>query len=894
MNYVGAWQSKDTIESMFNSLTDAVFSVDQSGRLLSTSPGFNSMLGYCMGEMQGRLFSEMVYCVEQGNPATASGGMHWFLHSNDKPVCIELVHKDGHTIPVTLQSMFLLDDSGRRTEAIGILEKLHPSQSSIDSPHQPQYDQGPDFLENVFHTTGDGILVTDACGMIIRVNAAVTKILGFSESELLGKNASSLALRNQATATDPSLIDRIYKDGFFENYETTWQRKDGSTCPVEMNISTLKDSRGTVSGGVAIVRDISERKAAEAALRRSEANLSSLVDNTKDFICSVDTESRILTLNRPFRALYKHFFGVELEAGMNMLDYMDDRQHDYWRDTHLRTLQGEHILLEQRFRQGDKEMFVETSTNPIRDADGKTIGVSYFIRDITERKRAEEERVRLQTAIEQADESIVITDSDGMIVYVNPSFVRTTGYSRKEAIGQHISFIRSGRHDKAFFDDMLDTITSGGVWKGHFLSKKKDGTYYDEESTISPVKNNKGEITHYVALMRDVTQEFVLEQQLRQAQKMEAIGKLAGGIAHDFNNILSAIIGFTEMTLYNCDNVQDVRGNMNQVLKAAERAEELVKQILTFSRRGGEHKKPIRLSAVMNDSMKLLRATIPSTIEIRHIAESDARVLADITQMQQLYMNLCTNAAYAMREKGGKLEVRLTEVLLDYEESMHYKDIQPGHYLKSTVRDNGTGIPLDILDRIFDPFFTTKDVGEGTGMGLAMVHGIVKQHGGAITVASTPGLGTTFTILLPRVEEVPEEETRIIETLPTGTERILFVDDEALLVQSNSSMLETLGYQVTAMKSSLDALAVFRGDPSRFDIVISDQTMPNLTGFELAREILRLRPDMPVILSTGYSDQVTPEKAQEVGIRAVVMKPVRRRDLAQKVRNVLDHSIPAD
>ncbi len=747
------------------------------------------------------------------------------------------------------------------------------------------------FFENLFRAISDGIIVTDAGGAITRINKAVVEMLGYSEEELIGKNASSLSHKHYATATDPAMIERLFKKDLFEKYETAWLRKDGSACPVELNISIVKDKGGEVTGAVGIARDITERRQAETALRESEANLTALVDNTQDLICSVDRESCIITTNKAFRSAFADLFGGRLEKGSCVLDFAPIEQHRDWLDVLGRTLDGEHIIIEQQFRKDDRTVILETSTNPIFSDSGEVMGVTFFIRNITERRQSEEERIRLQTAIEQADESILITDTRGTILYVNPAFIRTSGFTRAESVGRHISFLASERQDRKFYRAMVAKIMAGRMWKGRFLRSRKDGTPFDEEATISPIRNNKGVITNYVALMRDITQETVLEQQLRQAQKMEALGRLAGGIAHDFNNILSAIVGFAEMSLYSCDSCEEnsrLKDNLKQVLGAAERGEKLVDQILTFSRRSIGQKRPVRLSSIMEESMKMLRAMLPTTIEIRHVSETNARVLADATQVQQLFMNLCTNAAYAMQEHGGLLELHLRETGLDAAQAKLYGKIRPGAYIQLVVRDTGTGIEPEIIDRIFDPFFTTKETGEGAGMGLATVHGIVKQHDGTINVASTPGSGTTFTVLLPRFDSAETKTDENTEDFPKGNERVLFVDDEKHIVASQAQILESLGYRVTAVRSSREALDVFRSSNSDFDIVVTDQTMPSMDGLHLAAEIRRINSRVPVLLCTGYSDQVTPERARAAGIKTVLRKPVKRKRMAEALRKELD------
>jgi signal transduction histidine kinase len=385
-----------------------------------------------------------------------------------------------------------------------------------------------------------------------------------------------------------------------------------------------------------------------------------------------------------------------------------------------------------------------------------------------------------------------------------------------------------------------------------------------------------------------------MEAQLRQAQKMEAIGTLAGGIAHDFNNILGAIMGFTELTRDSVPKGSQEFANLTQVLKAGERARDLVKQILVFSRRTPQESRPLHISSVIKETLKLLRASLPATISIQEsLSAPSAMVFADQTQVQQVLMNLASNAAHAMRENGGVLEVKLEEVNLNKEGLVRHPDLTPGPYVMLTVRDNGQGMGQEVMPRIFEPFFTTKGVGKGTGMGLAIVHGIVNSNGGEITVSSQPGQGTVFTILLPKIPGElepgqPAVPSSLLGPLPTGNNSILFIDDEEILANMTKKMLKKLGYKVVVETNSLEALNIFQRQPEKFDLVITDQTMPNMTGMQLSQKLRHLRPDIPIIICTGYSETVCEENIKAAGINDLLMKPFGIGNLAKTIRKVLD------
>ena len=410
-----------------------------------------------------------------------------------------------------------------------------------------------------------------------------------------------------------------------------------------------------------------------------------------------------------------------------------------------------------------------------------------------------------------------------------------------------------------------------------------------------PIRKPNGEMLSLAGVAEDITERKRVEEaltkterQFRQSSRMEAIGTLAGGIAHDFNNILTAILGYTELALATVPKESRTQRNLQEVLTAGHRAKHLVLQILTFSRQAGQGKKPTPIHMVVREALKLLRATIPTTIEIRQSLKTEATILADPTQMHQIIINLCTNAEYAMRETGGILNVDLGEVEVTENLASVIPGLQVGPHVRLTVQDTGSGMTPEVLERLFDPFFTTKPIGEGSGMGMAVVHGIITGHRGAIVVDSVVNKGTKIEVYLPTVPNPVLEPIHDQSPIPPGKETILFVDDEETIVRLGKELLTQLGYTVEVRTSSIDALSVFRQDPHRFDLVITDQTMPGLTGEALSRELLRIRPDLPIILCTGFSHVISAERAKALGIQGYLMKPLAIRDLVPIIRHVLD------
>ena len=423
---------------------------------------------------------------------------------------------------------------------------------------------------------------------------------------------------------------------------------------------------------------------------------------------------------------------------------------------------------------------------------------------------------------------------------------------------------------------------------------RKDGGHRNLEVSASPIMDAAGKITGARGIARDVTDRRKMEQEkkrlterLNNAQKMEAIGTLAGGIAHDFNNILASIMGFTELVKIQLKQ-EDLHDYLEQVLKACARAKDLVNQILTFGQKREKEIKPVNADLVVGEVVKLLRATLPSTIEILPgIKPKSHTVLADTTEMHQILMNLSTNAAHAMREKGGRLEICLDHLEVNEANARLYPDLNAGKYVALTVGDTGEGIEPKNLSRIFDPFFTTKERGKGTGLGLSVVYGIIREYGGTVAVRSERGKGSVFSVYLPAVEHEFEPVQDAHTPIPGGKETILFVDDEEMISKIGKEMLEHLGYDVVSTTSSLNAVELFRADPTRFHLVITDLTMPHLTGIDLARELLEIRPEIPIILSTGYSELITEEDAKKMGIREFFMKPFSLQQMAEGIRKAL-------
>jgi PAS domain S-box-containing protein len=518
---------------------------------------------------------------------------------------------------------------------------------------------------------------------------------------------------------------------------------------------------------------------------------------------------------------------------------------------------------------------------------------------ITRLKQAEASLMKserkLRNIIEHSNELFYLHDTDHNLTYVSPQSMDFFGYTPDETKVKWMELMTSNPINQAGFEITQKAIQTGEKQKPYILEgRSKDGKSILLEIEESPILDQNGKTVLIAGAARNITdrkraeeEKEKLETQLRQSQKMEAVGTMAGGIAHDFNNILSIILGNTELAIRDVPEWHPVKESLDEVRKACLRAKDVIRQLLSFGRKSDMQLRPLDIRVILRESLKLIRSSLPSCVEIQQNFDKDIwTTLADPTQINQILINLSNNAADAIESAGGILSVSLENVEIARQDPE--LNLEPGRYVKIRISDTGVGISAEDMERIFDPYYTTKNVGKGTGMGLAVVHSIVETHNGRINVSSTPGKGTTFEIFLCSVDEAPIAEAQENETLLHGRETILFVDDEESIVKLNKVRLERLGYQVIGTADPLEALELFRHNSIQFDLVITDMTMPNMTGDRLAAEIMKIRPDIPIILCTGFSGRISEEQALENGIRAFVMKPLELKDLAETVRNVMD------
>ncbi len=750
--------------------------------------------------------------------------------------------------------------------------------------------------------------------IITHWNKACETLTGLSAAEMIGTRNHSQALARDERPVMADLIvdnqlveeiDRYYAGEYQKSiivegaleFEAFYPELGSKGKWLLSTTAPLRNGKGQIKGTIETLQDITARKRAENALRESEEKYRSVMEASPDPIVVYDTKGRATYLNPAFT----RFFGWTPEELLgNKVDFVPESER-------LKTKTAIGTIIREGFYQGfETRRYTKqrdiidvsiTAANYLDQTDN-SIGMVVNLHDITARKRAEvalrESEEKYRSVMEATPDPIVVYDLEGKVSYLNPAFTRVFGWTLEELICKIIDFVPE--EENAITQQILEKTKKDGHCFGFETRRStKDGSIIDVRINASNYFDSEGNSLGIVAYLQDITErkrfldeKTKLEEQLRRTQKMEAIGTLAGGIAHDFNNILTAIFGYIQIAMMKTGDDSPILGDLSQVQNAANRARDLVQQILAFSRQSEQELKPIQANLIVKEAIKLLRASLPTTIEIQQDITSDSLVLGDPTQIHQIMMNLCTNAGHAMQAEGGMLSIGMKNIEFDETSATAQRGLNPGLYLSLTVSDTGQGMVPEVLERIFDPFFTTKKKSEGTGLGLSVVHGIVKSHGGAISAYSEPGKGTSFKVYLPAIERSkPKSKEKAQAPIPRGTESILFVDDEKPLADIGKQLLESLGYQTTIRTNSNEALELFKAQPDRFDLVITDVTMPNMTGDELAKKLTAIHPEIPIILCTGFSNKLI-KSAGNTYIRAIIMKPFVIRELAETVRKALE------
>ncbi len=771
-------------------------------------------------------------------------------------------------------------------------EELRRTQVELDSARAEYF--------NLYDLAPVGYCTISEQGLLLKANLTAASLLGVARSALAGRRMSSFILKE-----DQDIYYRHFKQlvvtGVAQVFELRLSKSDGTILWAQLVATAVQDNDGLTLCRLAL-SDISALKKAEGKLHESEQNFKNLVNSGMALIWTAGTDK----LCDYFNGVWLEFTGRSLEEELGNGWAKGVHPDDFQRclGIYIGAFdRQEPFSMEYRLRHHDGTYrWIVDEGCPRYDSQGEFLGYIGHCLDIDERKQVEE---KLQQTLQQyalvldgAAGGIWDWNVPGKTVHFSSRWKKLRGYTDEE-IGDSETLWLDNIHpdDRQAVKARIAAHFAGktAYYEAEYRIHCKNGSWkwiYDRGKAI---EDSTGKVVRMAGSEIDITdrkqaeeERLHLQTQLQQAQKMEAIGTLAGGIAHDFNNILGAILGYAEIAQEDSPTGSTLRKDIDQIVIAGHRAKDLVKQILAFSRQAETVRIPLQPAIIVREATKMLRSSLPSTIEIQQSIDVDCGlILADPTQIHQIVINLGTNALHAMEETGGTLSISLQKKTLTDQDVVSDPGVKSGDFVQLSIRDTGPGIDPKFWGKIFDPYFTTKEIGKGTGMGLAIIHGIVKSYGGSLSFHSHPGEGTVFQVLLPVMVQEVVVEDKPAEILQFGNERILLVDDEELLAEMGKSMLERLGYRVTVRSSSLEALTTFQNQPEKFDLVITDQTMPGMTGSDLARRILQIRPFMPIILCTGYSSLISEEKAKSFGIKGFAMKPLARKSISVLIREVL-------
>ncbi|MBT4519001.1 MAG: PAS domain S-box protein [Halieaceae bacterium] len=737
-------------------------------------------------------------------------------------------------------------------------------------------------LNTIFEVTPTSMIVINRDGTISDYRVRSQDDLHGLPEDFLGQPMVNILAQQERLAFQ-ACFDRVKKEGGPVRLETSVRIPTG---PRYFEAHLYELSRG--GRIILLAQDITERKQAEMAIMSSEKLLANA-----ERIASIGSWTFDLETGKSVWS--REMFKIAGAEGQEpTMDFILSTLHpdDVQKYEKALIANGERFSdLECRLIRPDGGVrYLHNRREHFYNANGKEIHRVGTTQDITQRVEAEDERRRLMSAVDHAGESIVITNAEGVVEYANPAFERMTGFPLDKVKGQKYAYERSDEQDDELHKDVISTLFGGESWSGQRVNKKKDGSHYTESQVVSPVFNSAGKITNFVSVIRDVTEQIGLEEQLRQAQKMESVGQLAGGVAHDFNNMLSVITGYAELALSQLNQGDASFHELEEIHKAALRSAAITKQLLTFARKQTIDPKVMDVNDAVSNMLKMLRRLIGEDIELVWIPGAEnGSALVDPSQVDQLLTNLCVNARDAI---GGAGRITIESGCVDLSAAFcsGHQDLVPGEYIRLSTSDDGSGMSRAVLQRIYDPFFTTKSAGRGTGLGLSTVYGIVKQNKGLIQVDSELGKGTRFDIYFPRHSNIEEvmQETPFAQSSRKNSETIIFVEDEEALLSMSTAMLENLGYTVIATSKPEEAVALFDAHSKEISLLVTDVVMPGMNGYELSVRLQELKPDLRSLFISGYpADVITRKGVLDEGIN-FLQKPFSVRDIAGKIRDILD------
>jgi two-component system cell cycle sensor histidine kinase/response regulator CckA len=874
-------ESEERFRSLVTTIMDALLLTAPDGRILAANEAASLMFGRSEPELTQMSFSSL---ADETNPRLA-GALEERARTGRFRGELTFTRQDGTKFPGDVSSATFADRNGELRASVVIRDITERKRA------EEELRRNAALLLEGQNLAKMGNWEWDTAADRHLWSPEMFRIYG-RDPELGAAGLADLPkyFTAESWALLSNAIDLALANGTPYQCDAELIRGDGAHRWVFTRGDVMRDAAGRITGLRGTVQDITERRQAREALRRSEQQYRTLVEHLPQRIFLKDCNSVYVSCNSNFA----RDLGTKPEAlvGRSDFDLHEPELARKYRDDDQEVMRaGVPREIEEVFVRDGRERWIHTVKTPVFNEAGECTGILGIFWDITDRRQAEEERQRLVTAIEQTSDTIVITDTSGNIQYVNPSFERTTGYSREEALGRNPRILKSGRQDAAFYRQMWETISGGGVWSGHFSNQRKDGTIYEEEATISPIFDPAGKLVSYVAVKRDISREVQFEAQIIQAQRPDAIGQLAGGIAHDFNNILAAVLMQTELAEL-AENLPDaVRNDLRGIRANTERAANLTRQLLLFSRRQVMQPQDLDLNETVTDLAKMLQRIVGEDMRLQlNLHPKPLVTRADPGMLEHVLMNLTVNARNAM-PRGGKLIIETAEKTVDEEFALQSPDARPGNYVVLVVTDTGGGISPEVLPHIFEPFFNAKGPGKGAGLGLATVASIVKQHRGWIEVRSEPGQGTTFQIYLPAsTATISPSATAAAKAKPRGgTETILVTEDEPAVRSLIRATLEHAGYHVLEAGNGVEALQVWQEHRQSVALLLTDLVMPaGMTGQQLAQRLRADNPNLKVIFTSGYSVGIAGGEIKLLGGENFLQKPFPPEQLLRIIRQNLD------
>lgn len=880
-----------SLQAFFDNQVVGMMEVDTAGRYLQVNDQWSRMIGYNAAEIMSKDFQSVTYPDDLPrqlllDKELASG------ERNSYRIDKRYIRKDGSIFWGDVSVTGLYDKKGILTGMVGLVIDIS-KKKTIEN----DLEEAEELQRTLLDASPDVICFKDADGRWLLANKAMLELFQLEGVDYQGKTDADLAQYNS-----------FYSAAFLNcamTGEKTWNATE--TCIFEEVIpspatgekiyefikSPTFHADGRRKALIILGRDITLRKQTEDNLRESESKFRVLLDRLEHIpIQGYDAERRVIYWNTASTDVYgysrEEAFGQKLEDLIIPVHMRDEaiRSVQLWLTENHTIPSGEITLCNKK---GDEVPVYSSHILHTTAAGEKKL----FCIDIDLRmlQQAEDQIRRLAAAVEQTGETIVITDTEGIIEYVNSSFTAVTGYTREEAIGQSPRILNSGEQADAIFAEMWKTISQGKTWRGRLVNKKKDGSLFTEDATISPIINPAGTIAHYVAAKRDITEQLLTEEKYRHAQKMEAMGQLAGGVAHDFNNMLAIILGQVEIALLKILPDDPLKKRLQEIKIAANRSSNLTQQLLGFARKQSRQSQILNLSDTVATMLTMLKRLIGEHCELRWSAEAESPFVdIDPGHFNQILTNLIINARDAI-EDSGVISVKTRQVLLDEVFCQNHPGSRTGKYVLLDISDSGCGMSQEILDKIFDPFFTTKEIGKGTGLGLSMVFGLIKQNNGYIVANSTPGQGSTFSLYFPQVQIEGEPSIQSDnKILLDGTETILVVEDETALLDITTSMLTESGYRVLSAQGPFAAIQLAEKYKDPIHLLLTDIVMPKMNGVELSDYLLKIEPEIKILYMSGYPREHFSQLKQRNTTVQLLKKPFSLHKLTQIVREVLDAS----